>query len=114
MRSLPDTSTHKQQWKLNPRQFDLESNALSTRPYAPAQLKRHIVYYRSKQFFIFVYSYVYDVKATYIEGGKLRYKAEISLDGSQVVAQYIRKVGTDMGKVRKVRRESNNNLFEYR
>ena len=30
MRSLPDTSTHDQQWKLNPRPSDLESNILST------------------------------------------------------------------------------------
>jgi len=47
-------------------------------------------------------SYVYDVKATYIEGGKLRYKAEISLDGEQVVASYISKLGTDMERVKQV------------
>ena len=28
--SLPDISTHGQQWESNPRPFDLESNALST------------------------------------------------------------------------------------
>ena len=33
MRSLPDTSTHDQQWELNPRP-DLESDALSTWPHA--------------------------------------------------------------------------------
>ena len=34
MRSLLDTSTHDQQWKLNPKPSDLESNALSTWPHA--------------------------------------------------------------------------------
>ena len=35
MRSLPNTSTHDQQWESNPRPFDIESNALSTMPHAP-------------------------------------------------------------------------------
>ena len=35
MRSLPDSFRHDQQWESNPRPFDLESNALSTGPYAP-------------------------------------------------------------------------------
>ena len=30
--SLPHISTHEQQWESNPRPFDLDSNALSTRP----------------------------------------------------------------------------------
>ena len=34
MRSLPDTSTHDQQWESNPGPFDLYSNTLSTRPHA--------------------------------------------------------------------------------
>ena len=33
--SLPDTSTHGQHWKSNPRPFGLEFNALSTWPHAP-------------------------------------------------------------------------------
>ena len=33
MRSMPDMSTHDQQWVSNPRSFDLESNALSTMPH---------------------------------------------------------------------------------
>ena len=35
IQSLPDTSTHSEQWESNPRPSDLESNALSTRPHAP-------------------------------------------------------------------------------
>ena len=35
VRSVPDMSTHEKQWELNPRPFDLESNALSTLPHAP-------------------------------------------------------------------------------
>ena len=35
MRSLCNTSTYDQQWELNAKPFDLESNALSTRPHAP-------------------------------------------------------------------------------
>ena len=35
MRNEPDTSTHDQQWELNPRPSDLKSNALSTWPHAP-------------------------------------------------------------------------------
>ena len=38
IRSLPDTSTHGQQWESNPRPSDLESNALSIRPYAPLHM----------------------------------------------------------------------------
>ena len=34
IRSLPDTSTHDQHWKSNPRPSDLESNTLSTSPHA--------------------------------------------------------------------------------
>ena len=36
MRSLPNTSTHDQQWESNPRPSDLESNTLSTGPHAPS------------------------------------------------------------------------------
>ena len=46
IQSLPDTSTHGQQWESNPRPSDLESNTLSTRPYAPTEvtvtLKRNL------------------------------------------------------------------------
>ena len=35
MKSLPDTSTHDQQWESKPRPFDLESKALTTWPHAP-------------------------------------------------------------------------------
>ena len=38
MRSLPDTSTHNQQWELNPRPSDLASNVLSTWPHAPVDI----------------------------------------------------------------------------
>ena len=37
MRSLPDTSSHGQQWESNPRPFDLESNAQSTVSHTPTQ-----------------------------------------------------------------------------
>ena len=33
--AFPDTSTHDQQRESNPRPFDLESNALSTKPHDP-------------------------------------------------------------------------------
>ena len=35
MASLPDTFAHSQQWESHPKPFDLESNALSTRPHTP-------------------------------------------------------------------------------
>ena len=37
MRSLPQTSTHDQQWKSNTRLLDLEFNALFTETYDPMQ-----------------------------------------------------------------------------
>ena len=44
LRSLPDTSTHDQQWESNARPSDLDSNALSTQAHAPVtqQLQFHV------------------------------------------------------------------------
>ena len=40
IRSLPDTSTHGQQWELSPRPSDLESNALTTGPRVQKKKKK--------------------------------------------------------------------------
>ena len=42
MRSLPDTSTHDQQWELIPGPFDLESNTLSTGSHASINVNEYV------------------------------------------------------------------------
>ena len=44
MRILPNTFTLDQRWESNPRPFDLESNALPTRPHAQNELFRNLSY----------------------------------------------------------------------
>ena len=42
VRSLPNTSTHDQQWELSPRTFDLQFNALSIRSHALSYIQEKL------------------------------------------------------------------------